>query len=557
MEYPENIRFLVLALAARNCLLVVAGLFVLDRLLGGRVSRFLRSAERRWARLANRRQAAIAFVFFFVIVIRTIVLPLLKVPVPGGHDEFSYLLAGDTFSNGRLSNPTHPLWPSFDTFHVLSHPTYASIYPPAQGFALAVGETLGLPWLGVVLSVAAMCAAILWMLQAWMPARWAFLGAALAAMKFGVASYWINSYWGGAMAAIGGALVLGALPRLRRRRRIREALLLGLGIAILANSRPVEGFILCVPAAIYFFWIMRTGARETPPGRSQLAIAGSLAAVLIPTFLFMAYYNWRVTGDPLLFPHVIDIREHGTMMLLWDSPRPPKTYANAQFDQFFNHHEGVSYRPTASEVLRVTADKFTEYSFCYFWAGVLLLAPTALAALRTRKLRLLAVTLALAGAGSLIVIWSFPHYISGLTAVIFAFLVQGVRRLRALPGRFRPWGRLLSRAAVLLLVAVTARYASGGVCDSLGWCRGLVDRQVILDRLKADGGRHLVFVHYRPEHDPGREWVYNDADIDAARVVWARHLGPAQNGKVLRYFRDRHVWEVDPDANPPVLKPFR
>jgi hypothetical protein len=66
-----------------------------------------------------------------------------------------------------------------------------------------------------------------------------------------------------------------------------------------------------------------------------------------------------------------------------------------------------------------------------------------------------------------------------------------------------------------------------------------------------------VFVRYSPRHIFQNEWVYNDADIDRSRIVWARDLGFGEDQILLHYYPDRTAWLLDADATPPKLTPYQ
>jgi hypothetical protein len=166
-----------------------------------------------------------------------------------------------------------------------------------------------------------------WMLQAWLPPPWPLLGALLAAIRLCTFSYWINSYWGGAVAALGGALVLGALARVRQVPSVRYGVLLAVGVVTLAHSRPFEGLVFClVPAGCCGFWTLRSRGGEWQIWRRR---------VLMPVIAFLAlaalascYYFWRVTGDPFVMPHELNASMNARgRAFIWQPPYPPRKYA--------------------------------------------------------------------------------------------------------------------------------------------------------------------------------------------------------------------------------------
>ncbi|HEY4818125.1 MAG TPA: hypothetical protein VIH67_11890 [Candidatus Acidoferrum sp.] len=552
---PSTLRALSVAGISVTAAIALSLLF----LLTGRGQEVYFRIEQMLSRFAERRLLASCVLFLSVVGVRLLALPLLPVPIPSIHDEFSYLLMADTFAHGRLTNPTHPLWMSLETFHVNWHPTYSSMYPPAQGFILAIGQLLGHPWIGVLLSNAAMCVAIFWALQAWMPARWAFLAASITALKFGITSYWVNSYWGGAAAAIGGALVLGGLGRLRRRTRARDAILLAFGAAILANSRPYEGLFFCLPAALWFsFWLTgKIRSKEVLRSRLRNALL-PVVCVLSVTATFIAYYNWRLTGDALLFPHTLNERAYeAAPLFLWQPFRPMLHYNNIAFQSFYNTWERSHYQTDWKHAIYVSREKVDRFKVTYFWAGALLILPAVPFVLRDRRLKLFWVTLAVVTAAIFAVIWSQAHYAAPLTCIFYGLLVQAIRHLRTMRVSSLHFGVALSRVIVLLLVLDTGTNLCYRVCDALAFsCGRKLDRAMLVEKLRHMEGKHLIIVRYAEFHNYDDEWVFNGADIDAAKVVWARELDAQQNAKLFAYFKDRKIWLVTPDADTIYLEPY-
>ncbi len=459
---------------------------------------------------------------------RALLLPVAPIPQPGIQDEFSYLLAADTFASGRLTNPTHPLWVHFETIHEIMRPSYQSKFPPAQGLVLALGQVLfGNPWFGVWLSVAAMTGAIYWACAGWLPPRWALLAGILALVKVGMITYWSSSYWGGAVAAAGGALVIGAVPRLRRAPSFRLGLIFAVGLAVLANSRPLEGALLGLGAMGVLLYKVSLRRLWAP-----------LALVLIPTGAGMLYYNYRVTGNPLDTPYASHYRQYdlGTPFL-WDSkPHPKSPFENA-------HVRAVHSWEYNDRKEQMTLNmKYVNWLFLsrlYLGIPLSILTMCFIPFIRWWRLRtgpLLAMTLPLV-VTLLMFTWVSPHYAAPGAA---AYYIVGIVVLRRM---FHAWPVLTPCLVAFVLFNAVSQYtdpASQWLWDKRDF---IAARNSVLHKLEQVPGKKVVFVEYRPGYDVNYEWIYNRADIDRSQTIWAHEMG-AKNQEVVNYYPDRQFWRL-------------
>jgi hypothetical protein len=397
-----------------------------------------------------------------------------------------------------------------------------------------------------------MSAAIVWALQEWVPPTWALLGGILVFLRLGLFGYWINGYWGGAVAATGGALVLGALPRIIHHGRTRDALIMGLGVAILANSRPFEGLIFSAPAlAVILVWLF---CRRSPPWQMTLSrVVAPFCVVMVLCGAFMGYYIWRGTRNPLVFPYSVYDRTYmgNSPALLWQKATPAIHYTNAQFEDFFNgwNHDTWKEGRADSMVKAVGVFGRDVGRFVRFFLWPELCAPflALLWILRDRRMRfpIMQATICF-----VLVAWFNPHYAAPVLVTVFLLLIQGLRHLRKFVYRGRPVGIGLARAVVVTAVLLAPFHAVEFPKP------GVAGRARIEAELEKQSGRHLVIVRYSPEHNSQAEWAYNRADIDNSSVVWARDIPGVSLAPLLFYFNDRHVWIVDADSRRPEAQPY-
>jgi hypothetical protein len=327
------------------------------------------------------------------------------------------------------------------------------------------------------------------------------------------------------------------------------------GLFLLANSRPLEGFLFSIP---FLFALASLLIRSPLPGRqllTRIVIPGVLLLGVIA--VWMLFYNWRGTGHALTMPYMLNqVTYHVSRPFFFQKMYPPAHYNHPEMRAFYMFHElpDVIHSHTLWGIEFLLAQNFFIYYIFLVWPFLLLLVPGVILAARSRELRVVLGATLLMTLGLLPQIWpAHGHYAAPAAGALLLIVLNA---LRALGATSQPiWYRYFARAIVFaiffwMLVPLADRMWNPYAFD-IPVARPdnniprQIQRETLKSRLDQIPGQHLVLVHYNSHDIPSQDWIYNCANIDASKIVWARDMGREGNEELLRYYPTRQAWYVD------------
>jgi hypothetical protein len=517
-------------------------------------------------------------------------------PVPSIHDEFSHLLVADTLMQGRLSNPSPPVWPAFQAEHIVVTPRYASKYPVGPGALLALGRmTFGVPQAGLWLGAMLASAAVVWMVRSFTSLKVAIWAGLMVAFHPFLQSVWSQNFMNGWLAMASASLVVGAAIRLRRSWNGPDSAVLACGAVGLAVTRPMEGLICLCFAALLFLPRAIGVASQWWRGFSFTQCSWFLIPGLAGAGLLLAHHH-SVTGRFMQMPYQLHEQQYGVAPLwIFQKPKTPTWLAQGHSSpttQPSREHfeDGVevtlsqlvdkSAKPIANgtitpeqvpeEIRRFhtgwSMDSYRDQTsvsgwlsgcwerfrsgFEYFGAITVLAVLGVFQIGKWTKVRL--VSLAVFGlfGVSTFVPWVFPHYYAPLVPWLIILSVIGIRYAPNLFSGAENNSRQIKKQFMICLLGLQICLVSvkaWGIFThpEQTWAH---QRSAIERALEESGGKHLVLVRYSPSHNVHDEWVYNSADLDSAPVVWARSWRADYDEQLKQHYAgSRQIWVVQPD----------
>jgi hypothetical protein len=509
------------------------------------------------------------------------------IPLAQNQDDYSYLLMAKTFAEGRLTNPAHPMREFFDNLNIINYPTFTSKYPPAQGMALTIGILLfKSPFAGVLLSGVAACMSTFWMLRAFFSPKWSFIGAFLMLTHPGI-FYWSIGYHFGFVACVGATLCLGALFRISRTPKITHAAIFGLGIAILANSRPFEGLIACVPMLLFVVgWFYKQIKHQTFFRQTTFKFIVPVAVIVVLNFFWMAYYNCKVTGNALKLPYTVYNEQYDPVPLflpLFSPPQADEAYRqqlvqeyettritrNELMRQFHLYEINNFYIPLLYNftnyhhsnalifVLKKGYDNLASFSrTSWLLYSIILLAGGCLF-LTDKKFLFFVGALGFCFFLARFATYNQNHYFApfvGYLILLITFILYRISNIGLIINK------LITSFALALIVAQVFVLFTEITFTKTTSVRQYRQVQTVFERtLYEQPGKHLVLIDFSSgnyKQGYGDRYLsitdrtyFNEPDVDNSKVVWANSLGEERNKNLFDYFSGREIWILGFGAN--------
>jgi len=320
------------------------------------------------------------------------------------------------------------------------------------------------------------------------------------------------------------------------------------GMCLLSITRPYEGFILTLLLFIGAALMIRRKSAGLRPLVKPILPA---LAILLPFSLWLCYYNYRVTGHPLRMPYVEHQSQYATvpLFLFQNGPENPPQYRNMELwrfywrDQRYQYLRRENWRMIRDEALRMIGGL---YQACLgnveSLTIALLVVPWGIRA--NRKMRLLVVTLIVFTIAILLGTFMIGHYAAPAAALVAAIILMTLRLTHRM-------GRSVGALIVRMAVAVAILWSIFWWIAFFNWNPDpreyQMRRQVLQRQIEQNPGKHLLLLRYF-DHNPHEEWVYNGADLESPRILWAREMDEDINRRLLAHYADRHVWLIEPDV---------
>lgn len=566
--------------------------------------------------LERRPKLAILLAGILPVVLRLVLLIWHPEPHARTMEEHNNLLQADTYAHWRLANPMHPLAVVLQSYQVIQWPHYMSSRPPLSSLFLFVGQVLfDSPFLGNLLGVGLVSACLCWMLLGWVPRRWAVLGSVVAICQFTIFGYWTNSYWAPTVPVLGGGLLLGLVPRIENNSTAIHALLLAVGTALLAGTRPFEGFICFVIVGLWLLirFVRREQRSQLFPRLRTFVVPAMAGGILI--VLGQLGYNQATTGKATLMPYQIwRASQTSVPPFLWQPiSREPLTFyyegarlfAKWEIGRVAPLHEGTmesyarllgrhastlrevvgflliipllcwsstwfSREPRRRDVLLLGLGSWAVIYALYnangLYRGIALLIVMAVS-LRWRDGKYRLPLLLVLGGGVATNLSSFymENYFLPFVPALLVLIVTGLRNLHAWD-RVRGTGSSLGGFLVLgcgamLLIQIGASALGRPLYgrSDLGRFDFKLFKEPaeIANKLERVPGKHLILARHEDEGNSTRELVWNLADIDSQKIVWARDLKAEWSAAAANYYADRKVWLLQSSPkHGPMLTPY-